>query len=269
MQSVKETLANMKSYFKIIGTRTCEHCGSEVQIIETSRGQASRCLKCDEQELKERQKKLRKEQKWRKAKAIFEQYSLVSEDLLNASFDNYIPDDPSKEDALKKAKWYANHFMDEEFKEKNIKSLFFRGSYGLGKSHLSYCIAKAVEEKGYQSLFINVPDLMTAIKDTFNKQSTTTESEIMNIIKDVDLLVLDDIGAEYVKFDDGKESWAADKLFQVMNSRIGKSNVFTTNYSSGDLIKKYGHHGGRLVSRMMQGTKPIQVQGDDWRLKQS
>lgn len=260
----------MKTSFEIVGTRTCEQCGTEVKIIETSKGQVSRCLTCDDRQLKEQQKELYKQQEWRKAKAIFEQYSFVSEDLLNASFENYIPDDdPSKEDALKKAKWYADHFMDDEFKQKNFQSLFFRGSYGLGKSHLSYCIAKAVAEKGYQSLYINIPDLMTAIKDTFNKQSKTTEAEIMKIINNVDLLVLDEIGAEYVKAEDGRESWSVDKLYQIMNSRIGKTNVLTTNYSAGDLIKKYGHHGGRLVSRMMQGTKVIQVQGEDWRLKQS
>ncbi|WP_254901306.1 ATP-binding protein [Tuberibacillus sp. Marseille-P3662] len=269
MRSVKETLANMKTSFKIVGTRTCEHCGTEVKIIETSKGQVSRCLTCDDEQLKQQQIESIKQQKWRKAKAIFDKYSLIPPDIKKASFENYIPDDdPSKEDALQKAKWYANHFMDDEFKQKNFQSLFFRGLYGLGKSHLSYCISKAVAEKGYQSLFINIPDLMTAIKDTFNKESETTESEIMKIISDVDLLVLDDIGAEYVKVEDGRESWAADKLFQIMNSRIGKANVFTTNYTSADLVKKYGHHGGRLVSRMMQGTKPIKIQGDDWRLKQ-
>ena len=112
-----------------------------------------------------------------------------------------------------------------------------------------------------------MPDLLTAFRDTYNKK--TSESELLNVVKDVDLLVLDDVGAEYVKNKNGEESWAVDKLFQIINSRIGKPTIYTTNYESKDLIKKYGYHGGRIVSRMMQNADVIKMDGKDYRVNKN
>ena len=89
----------------------------------------------------------------------------------------------------------------------------------------------------------------------------------MRLINDVELLVLDDIGAEYVKSENGMESWVTDILYQIVNSRQEKLNVYTTNYTGKELQKKYGAMSGRIISRMMSNSKIIKLDGSDHRLK--
>ena len=261
MESLSTIISGKLPNFKIIGTRKCESCGTSVQIIETSKGKVSRCLTCENNHLVKQATDYYKEVKANKIKQVFENYSLITDDLRNATFQNFIPDNQSKAKAKALAISYVDKFKDRP------TSLLFQGSYGLGKSHLSYCIAKDIEEQGNTVIFINVPDLLTAFRDTYNKK--TSESELLNVVKDVDLLVLDDVGAEYVKNKNGEESWAVDKLFQIINSRIGKPTIYTTNYESKDLIKKYGYHGGRIVSRMMQNADVIKMDGKDYRVNKN
>ena len=60
---------------------------------------------------------------------------------------------------------------------KEPKSLILQGSYGTGKSHLAYAIAKAVKSKGHTVAFMHIPMLMDRIKATYNKNAVeTTES---------------------------------------------------------------------------------------------
>lgn len=200
-----------------------------------------------------------------KGERLFQQYSLIPSDLNKASFETYIPANDSQKDALKKAQWYGNNFKTI-IESHEWNSLLFQGEYGLGKSHLSYSIANAVKEQGYKVVFIDTPSLLRLIRESFSNKSFS-ESDIHKVCAGVDLLVLDDIGAEYVKMKNGEESWAVDVLFQLIGSRVDKPKIFTTNYDSKGLSAKYGQHGGRIVSRMMKGTKPIKLVGEDYRTK--
>ncbi|EZP77590.1 dnaA-like Chromosomal replication initiator protein [Parageobacillus genomosp. 1] len=261
----------ISSRFQIVGKRICESCGSEVSIIKTvfngEEKEISHCLQCETKKLEQECNDYYKEREKRKAEMIFERFSFISDDLLNANFDNYIPDHPSKEEAKKKAQWYAKNFPSILNKEYDWQSLLFQGGYGLGKSHLAYSIAQYVKKLGYVVIFLDSPSLLRVIRESYGKDSHFTESEILEMCYEADLLVLDDIGAEYVKSENGLESWATDKLFQVIYARMGKPTIYTTNYKSDELIAKYGQHGGRIVSRMMKGTKVIKFEGKDYRLK--
>jgi DNA replication protein DnaC len=142
--------------------------------------------------------------------------------------------------------------------------LLLKGSYGLGKSHLSHSIAKHLKDQGKKVIFIDTPSLLRMIRQSF-KDSSFSESDVYRLCAEADLLILDDIGAEYVKQENGKESWASEILFQIITSRLDKPKVFTTNLSSKELSSKYGTHGGRIVSRMMKGTRLIEMEGKDFR----
>lgn len=186
---------------------------------------------------------------------------------MKASFETYKPSNDSQKDALIKSKWYTDNFQ-KILTDNPWNSILFQGSYGLGKSHLSYSIAKAVKQQGYSVIFIDTPSLLRTIRGTYGNKNVT-ESEIYKACASVDLLILDDIGAEYVKKDEnGEESWAMEVLFQIVTSRMDKPKIFTTNYGSKDLTKKYGTHGGRIVSRMMKGTKVIKMEGKDYRTQE-
>lgn len=255
------------------GTRICEECQSDVPIIERNGVEHSVCLTCENKALEKDVSDFKKQMDNKRAEKLFERYSLIPSDLKKASFDSYIPKHQLQEDALKIAKWYAENFniITEDYK---WNSLLLKGSYGVGKSHLSHAIANSVKEKGYNVLFIDTPSLFQMIRDSFGKSKRMDrmrddiyETEIFRMIADVDLLVLDDIGTEYVKNEDGRESWGSEIIFRITNSRMDKPKIFTTNCDSRELTAKYGAHGGRIVSRMMNKTRKVDIDGDDYRLR--
>src|SRR5690606_7984273 len=103
---------------------------------------------------------------------------------------NYNPKTPEQHEAKRLAMGYVKRFG--HFGNKH--SILFRGDVGLGKSHLSYAIAKELKEKGKTVLFITVPALMNAIKATYISNATESQEHFMQMVDKLDLLILDDIG---------------------------------------------------------------------------
>src|SRR5699024_10341924 len=89
------------------------------------------------------------------------------------------------------------------------------------------------------------------------------------MIDELDRLVLDDIGAEYVKANEyGYESWASDGLYKVFDMRLNKSIICSTNYSEKILTDKYGKNRSRIIDRMMDLAKAIRLEGERYRRSQ-
>jgi DNA replication protein DnaC len=263
LKSLKATLTTF-SKIQVVGQRTCLNCGSSVPIVKNPKDEKiSDCLTCENKALEKEMTAYKEAMDHQRDLDIiqqFERYSLIPDDLQTASFENYIPDHNSKEDALKKCQWFAENFDNLT----GFHSLLLKGSYGLGKSHLSHSIAKYLKNLGKKIIFIDTPSLLRMIRQSY-KDSSFSESDVYRLCAEADLLIMDDIGAEYVKQENGKESWASEILFQIITSRMEKPKVFTTNLSSKELSSKYGTHGGRIVSRMMKGTRLIEMEGKDYR----
>jgi DNA replication protein DnaC len=199
---------------------------------------------------------------------IFEKYSLIPDDLKSARFKNYKPEHPTQLEVYNVVKGYVLHFAEHLAKEKDFQSLLLQGSFGVGKSHLSISIAEYLKSKGFTSIFIDIPSFLRLIRQTYRKNADITEDEIFKAINDADLVVFDDLGAEYVK-DTDKESWAVEQLFSAIQTRIGKPTIYTTNYKPGELVDKYGQkQSGRILSRMMKGTKRFTIEGKDGRIEE-
>lgn len=243
----------------------CEGCQCKVQVKSLThlfgplKGQAFEAhYGCRCEDIRNAQETLRQHEQRKRAR-IFGDHSLINPNLQTVSFETYIPRDESGVDAKKAAINYAN-----SFNPKNPRNILFAGSYGLGKSHLAASVSKSLMEKGFTSIFIAVPKLLTKIRDTYRSKSEHTESELLEALEKVDCLILDDVGAEQSKKQDDGESWAVSKLFEIIDSRVGKHTVFTTNLSSRELQDRIGP---RSYSRMMQNTEVIKMEGKDYRLK--
>ncbi|MGN7311487.1 ATP-binding protein [Alkalicoccobacillus gibsonii] len=225
---------------------TCGYC-TTIKAEDEQIGIAAR----EEQERREQMKALR----------VFDQESIINDRLKNVSFETYEPSNKSQAEALHAMKGYVARFTKD-----NPVPIILMGSYGLGKSHLAAATTKALAEKNIKSIFISVPKLITKIKSTWDKQSDVTESEILTALEKVDCLVLDDIGAEQTKRSkDGEVSWGVTKLFEIIDSRIGKHTIFTTNLGPNEL---QNHLGPRNFSRMMEGVHVMKLTGEDYRLRQ-
>ena len=73
------------------------------------------------------------------------------------------------------------------------------------------------------TLFLTVPDLLDWLRYSYDSPDTTFEQRFEEI-RNVSLLVLDDLGAQ------NATPWAAEKLFQIIDYRyVAPAAVVTTN----------------------------------------
>jgi DNA replication protein DnaC len=267
---MKQLNTIISSKFETVGTRICESCGAEVQIIRVKtpnqEREVSRCLSCDSKQLQAKCQQDYEEAENSRNDAIFQKYSIIPDDISNARFTNYKPNEPSQHEAKRMAMSYAKNFDQIKKGQTDFHSLLLQGSYGLGKSHLAYAITAEVVKSGYSAIFIDMPQLLQLFRDNIQSKEVQEQS-LMKYISSVDLCCFDDMGAEYIKHEHGRESWAVDKIFQIFSARSNKPKIITTNYDSKGLQDKYGLHGGRIVSRMMMGTKLAKMDGKDFRIK--
>lgn len=257
MNSFSEIAKKAKGRNKIVKQEMnlhCDKCGRNYDYYEFENGQVFKHgCDCEMIALAEEAKEnFERNQQRIKANAIFKK-SIINDDLADATFDNYQPTSEQLARAKALLERYANNFTLD-----NKQSILLFGSYGTGKSHLSMATIKHVKEKGYSVLYMNVPQLITTYKDTYNKSSQITEREIDKAISDVDLLVLDDYGTSLSNF-------GVQKLFEVMESRTGKHNIITTNNSSKELIQNKDL--AKIFSRMMKNTTTINMNGEDYRMR--
>ena len=91
--------------------------------------------------------------------------------------------------------------------------MVLQGPGGSGKTHLAAAVANARIARGEQVLFMVVPDLLDHLRATFAPQNPDTYDELFEQVRNVPLLVLDDLGTQ------STTPWAQEKLFQLLNHR--------------------------------------------------
>lgn len=135
-----------------------------------------------------------------------------------------------------------------------IFNLILEGNTGLGKSHLSYAMLNMINEssnKQKSCLFVDLDKAMRMVKDSFSSKSI--ELEIINLMSDVDVLVIDDLGAENGNIDTQKvaSDYNGGFIKRVMENRDNKVTIYTTNlndqrrsemYDAKTLSRLYGKH---------------------------
>jgi len=111
--------------------------------------------------------------------------------------------------------------------------LVLSGTYGCGKTHLAAAIANQVVRAGIRTLFLTVPDLLDWLRYSYSSEETTYEQRFEEI-RNVDLLVLDDLGTQ------NTTAWAAEKLFQIIDYRYLRRLplVVTTNLSFAEIDER-------------------------------
>ena len=250
---------------KVLDTYTCEGCGETVKETQfTAQGKTfvkPVGCRCEDIKLAEQAKQTHSNMINRKARDMFNTNSIVNRSLQGATFKNYQPPTEELKDAWRKVGQYIKDFDPEGA----ASNLLLVGTYGTGKSHLAYASVKYVLDRGHTAIFLSLPKLLTKIRDTYNSNSQFSEGQLMEMVGQVDLLVLDDVGAEYTNMKNADDNWAQSKLFEIMDSRAGRHTIYTTNLGSDKLEVKVNE---RNFSRMMGNTEIIKMEGPDFRRKQ-
>lgn len=185
----------------------------------------------------------------RLAANYFGDYDMMRDDAYNRySLQNYKPGNQSQIEALDKLQ---NFTVGRE-------SICLQGPAGRGKTHLALGVARDAREKGSSVLALKTIDLLTRIKRTYDKKDDAAEAAIMRVLKNIDLLVIDDIGVEKTT------EWVLAKLYEVIDYRHGrKSTIFTTNLTGQQMKAKEGQ---ALVSRILGAEVSLEIEGKDYRI---
>lgn len=263
MKSVKESMTRDLSKFGIESsvTEPCTECNYKyavrVVITKTDGTVTSYCKYCEDQRLVESLNipKSKDDRLLQKMRGKAKYFSRIPEDVKDAKLNDY----KAVTDTQKKAKNQAVDFVTQFDKK---KSLILSGDPGIGKTHIAVAVANALA-KDNSVLFLKSTNLLDLIKESYSNDSYS-EMDVMELCRDVDLLVIDDLGAEYSKPGDS-ESWASDIIYKAIDSRLDKSLIITTNYSESLLEQKYGFNGKRITSRMSDNATKIRMVGTDMR----
>ena len=177
--------------------------------------------------------------------------STIPRELKEASFENFIAETAEEKQLLAFAREQVDKYLDGM-----IGNTLFTGSTGIGKSHLSVAIAKAINE-GYKAkgepksvLFVNLTEILRRVRESFNAP-TSLEGYYSRMLKEVDYLVLDDLG---IKSDNasskGKSVWEEEFIFDILSNR--DKTIITTNLSSSEIASLYSD---RVASRVRTGLE--------------
>ncbi len=105
---------------------------------------------------------------------------------------------------------YVQNFIINYGKEP-VKGLYISGTFSIGKTYTLACIANELSKAGISSLLIYFPDLVSDIKQALNDQRFTS---VVNMLKEIDVLMLDDFGSENMT------PWLRDEILgPVLNYR--------------------------------------------------
>lgn len=139
------------------------------------------------------------------------------------------------------------------------RGYWFFGDTGTGKTSLAMLIAKAALAAGRSVAIYSVPVLLTRIRATYTEESKFSYIELFEHLCAVDLLQLDDIGAENVT------PWVAEQLYGIVNERWQdqRSIVATSNMHDRDALAE--QVGGRTLSRLDEMCEAIPIMGPDLR----
>lgn len=135
--------------------------------------------------------------------------------------------------------------------------LIMLGKTGLGKTHLSLAIAGVVLDKGYNVYYNSVQNIMDRLQKEHFGRGEVTES-IAEDLYDSDLLILDDLGAEF------STQFTVAELYNIINTRMnnGRPIIISTNLTIREIEDKYSQ---RIASRIIGSSLPLQFCGRDVR----
>ena len=107
--------------------------------------------------------------------------------------DNFKADTPEKSEPMLMARQYADSFEEQA---KRGHGLIFSSKPGTGKSHLATAILQAIMPQ-HIGLYITCMSLIRQVRATWRRDSEQSEGEVLQMLGDVSLLVLDEVGVQY------------------------------------------------------------------------
>ncbi len=153
---------------------------------------------------------------------------------------------------LKNCVQYAQKFP------KNVLSLYMYGDAGLGKTHLALSIAGAVLERGYDVVYVSAQSAFSKLDA--ERRSWEGKGDFFTTLLEADLLVLDDLGTEYL------DAYTRSRLYELINGRMNRrATIYTTNICTQSMLEQ--RYTEKIASRLLGECHPMRFLGQDIRLQ--
>ena len=137
--------------------------------------------------------------------------------------------------------------------------LFIYGDSGLGKTHLSLAIAGQVAKQGATVLYASAQSIIDRYERLrFDRGPTPDDREFAQMAPRCDLLVIDDLGAEF------STAFSQSVLYNILNERItaGLPVILSSNLTLEQISATYNE---RIASRILCGCTSFVFTGEDIR----
>lgn len=161
----------------------------------------------------------------------------------------------------------AVEFVSKVEQGNNPKGIYFSGHFGVGKTYLMSAMANKLVTFGKSVTLIHVPSFIASLSSHFGDNSLNDE---VNKLKTVDVLMLDDIGAESLS------QWSRDDVLGViLQYRMENQlpTIFSSNFSYPELEAHFAEtktgtepvKAARLMERIKFLATEIVMQGNNRR----
>ncbi len=143
------------------------------------------------------------------------------------------------------------------FDPRTSTSLLFMGDTGLGKTHLTLAVVYELLNRGFNVIYGASYNLFSEMESEHFDRHTNTS---YNAAIDCDLLVIDDLGGEFVS------PYIQSLLYNIINTRdlSAKPTIINTNLSMSDIASRYTP---RVASRLIKYTAKKFIGNDIRQLK--
>ncbi|WP_239618720.1 ATP-binding protein [Cohnella mopanensis] len=148
------------------------------------------------------------------------------------------------------------------------QGLYLKGDFGTGKTYLAGYLLQKLAKEGFSGVIVYMPEFVEDAKALMFEPQKLKET--ITLMKDADLLVFDDIGAENLT------PWVRDHVLgAILNHRMNRKPTFyTSNHDLDDLERHFSfthkegeemHKGQRLMDRVRPFVDVIHVRGRNQR----
>lgn len=268
MQAIKETIQAMGTRLSWASDKHCfkhdkEKFPTGIRMLERQIGSGKfECPMCfregNNNVLEKEYSELKNEQeRMAKFNTLTKRSIVPDKTILDARFNTYKLKEDEHE-ARQNARLMTQYA--DEIISGQVFNIFLNGTPGVGKSHLSYSLLHRVNNnsnKDKSCLFIDFDQMLREIRGSFkNPDSKYTEFYFTDLLSKVDVLVLDDLGAEVGNEDTDKKAsdFIGRMLRAISNARQDKVTIVTTNLSGAKLNTIYD---SKTLSRLNKNAKVV------------
>lgn len=181
------------------------------------------------------------------------------------SADEILTNDLKRSKAVMQVLQYIDKTKDSGLQR---KGLYLAGSFGTGKTFLMCYMLYELAKVGYTGAIVYMPDFVEDLKTLMHEPGKLKEA--VDLMKETDLLIFDDIGAENLN------PWARDHVMgAILNYRMNRKPTFYTSNYDLDMLERHFsftnregdelHKGQRLMDRVRPYVDTVFVTGHNKR----